>query len=358
MTNQMIGTSLNLDAEVAELAVPGYWFTDPKIFAQERERIWYKNWQFVGREEQLANPGDYLSCTIGDEPILLTRTSSGKLRAMYNVCPHRGMRIVEGQGNCKRLQCPYHGWIYNLEGQLQAVTYPESFPDLDKSAIALPKVQVDSWCGFIFVNLDPEARPLSEFLAGVPQHLEQYSQPWEALRIANKLTYQVPYNWKILLENYIDVYHIPMVHPQTIAPDVQLPGFVSSSLSGIHLLQKYDYSVPTEPTYIAWLFPNTTILTLENFVLVWQVNPINPELTIIEKFFCQSPEQMEKFPLKIERETPLQFAKVFDEDTYVNTIMQQQVKSRAYKPIQPLAQGTEYGIFYFRKTLIEAMKLT
>lgn len=352
----MISTSQNLDAKAKEVVVPGYWYTDPKIFAQERERIWYKTWQFVGRQEQLANPGDYFSCTIADEPILVTHTPSGKLQAMYNVCPHRGMRVVEGQGNCKRLLCPYHHWTYDLEGQLQSVAYPECFPGLDKSSIALPKVQVDTWGGFIFVNLDPEAESLKDYLAGLPEHMEQYSHPWQALRVAHRATYKVPFNWKILLENYIDAYHIPMLHGQTLASEVNLPGFVRTSMSGLHVLQEYDYEVPIERTYIGWVFPNMPILTLDKYALVWQVNPVNPEFTIIEKFLCQSPEQMEKFPLKTDEQTPMRFATVFEEDIPICTALQQQVKSRAYKAAQPLAQGPEDGILYFRKALMTVME--
>lgn len=351
----MISTIQSLDAAATEVGLPGYWYTDPEIFAQERQKIWYKTWQFVGRSEQLAKPGDYLTCKIGDEPILVMRAHSGKLQAMYNVCAHRGMRIVEGKGNCKHLRCPYHHWIYNLDGQLQAVPYPECFPGLDKSAIALPKVQVDTWGGFVFVNLDPEAGSLRDYLAGVPQHLEQYSGSWEAMRVAHRATFEVRFNWKILLENYIDAYHLPMVHGKTVGDRFEMPGFIGGEMSYLHVLQHYDYIEPRERTYIGWIFPNVPILTLDEYVLVWQVNPINPEFTIIEKYLCQTPEQMEKFPLKNEEELGKQFRNVFEEDIPFCQMLQEQVKSSSYPANQHLAKGLEDGVLYFRKALMMAM---
>ncbi|MFB2922865.1 aromatic ring-hydroxylating oxygenase subunit alpha [Aerosakkonema funiforme] len=357
MTSKEISVSQSVADTDADVAVPGYWYTAPNIFNQEREKIWYKSWLFAGRLEKLANPGDYITCKIGDEPIFVIRTHSGKLQAMYNVCPHRGMRIVEGQGNCKHLLCPYHHWTYSLDGQLQGVPYAqECFPGLDKSSIALTKVQVDTWGGFIFVNLDPEAGPLRDYLAGVPEHMQQYSQPWEEMRATHGATFEVPFNWKILLENYIDAYHIPMVHSPTLGGRFEMPGFVGGCMSGMHTLQYYDYLVPRERTYISWIFPNTTILTLDEYVLVWQVNPVNPEFTVIEKFLLQTPAQIEKFPMKSEEIISKQFRMVFEEDIPFCRTLQEQVKSRAYNGKQKLAKGPEDGVLYFRKALLQVMK--
>jgi phenylpropionate dioxygenase-like ring-hydroxylating dioxygenase large terminal subunit len=350
--------SQSVEAKAELLEVPGYYYSDPKIFDQERERIWYKSWLFVGREEQLANPGDYLSYKIGDEPIFIVRTPSGKLQAMYNVCRHRGMRIVEGQGNCKQLRCPYHHWTYNLEGQLQGVSYPELFPGLDKSAIALPKVQVDTWGGFIFVNLDPEAESLRDYLAGVPDHLEQYGQPWQPMRAVIRATFEVPYNWKILVENYLDSYHIPMVHPQTLGSHYNFPHFVRPSMSGLHVLEDYDYVGARSLAYMAIVFPNMTIITHDEYAAVWQIHSVKPELTIIEKFLIQTPEQMEKCPLTSDETLSQRFRRIFEEDIPVCSVLQQQVKSRSYNPTQTLALGIEDGMNYFRKAFMKAMNFT
>ncbi|HEY9848997.1 MAG TPA: aromatic ring-hydroxylating dioxygenase subunit alpha [Leptolyngbyaceae cyanobacterium] len=358
MTEQILLESPNTDKPVLMEELPGHCYTDPQFFIEEREKIWYKSWLFVGRQEDLVNPGDYLSCKVGDEPIIVTRTNSGKLQAMYNVCVHRGMRLLEGQGNCKHIICPYHHWSYNLEGKLEGVVYPQCFPNLDKTAIALPQVQVDTWGGFVFVNLDPEAPSLKDYLAGVPQHLERYSHSWQGLRIAHRATYEIAANWKILMENYIDAYHIPMVHGPTLAADFDLPGFIKGSMTGLHIIQEYEYKVPKEPTYIGYIFPSMPIITLERNIVVWQFNPINPGLTVIEKFLYQSPEQMEKFPLKTDGKKPLKFAEVFAEDIPINLMLQEQVKSRAYPVKQPLAQGPEDGIAYIRKAVKKLMQIS
>lgn len=97
----------------APTSIPNNYYTDASVFSREVRQLWHNYWQIVGRVEDLAKPGDYLTCTIGDEPIVVTHAADGRLRAMHNVCAHRGMKLAEGQGNFKRLYCPYHGWTYD-----------------------------------------------------------------------------------------------------------------------------------------------------------------------------------------------------------------------------------------------------
>ena len=108
--------------------LPNHYYIDPGIFAQETSMVFQRNWQIVGRQEELQNSGDYLTCTLGGEPIVVVRNQEGQLHAMHNVCAHRGMKLAEGCGNYKRLFCPYHGWTYDLDGRLRGVPYEKSLP--------------------------------------------------------------------------------------------------------------------------------------------------------------------------------------------------------------------------------------
>ena len=127
------------------LGLPGYYYSDQDIFAQEMRSLWCSTWQCVGREEALRCAGDYLTCLIGNQPVFVIRTLDGELRAMHNVCRHRGARLLEGQGNCSMVRCPYHAWTYDLEGFLQGVPQAKLFVDLDKSELPLLRESEKFW---------------------------------------------------------------------------------------------------------------------------------------------------------------------------------------------------------------------
>ena len=172
-----------------------YYLTE-RVFALERERIFFREWVCVAREEELAEPGDYLVRDVAGESILLVRTRSGALAAHYNVCRHRGSQLVP---DCERgrfaggIRCPYHSWTYTLEGALRTAPFLEEGDGLTKSDLSLHPVGVDTWGGFVFVHLTPaelgEGRTLAAQLAGVPERLRRY--PLAVLRVARRLEYPI-----------------------------------------------------------------------------------------------------------------------------------------------------------------------
>ena len=177
-----------------------YYLTD-RVFALERERIFFREWFCVGREEELAEAGDYLVRDIAGESILLVRTRSGALAAHYNVCRHRGSQLVP---DCERgrfaggIRCPYHSWTYTLEGALRTAPFLEEGAGLARTDLSLHSVGVDTWGGFVFVHLTPaESRPLAAQLGGVPERLRRY--PLAELRVARRIEYPIAANWKVML---------------------------------------------------------------------------------------------------------------------------------------------------------------
>jgi Rieske 2Fe-2S family protein len=194
-------------------------YTSDETYALERERLWFKQWVYVGRSEQAADPGQFFTADVAGEGLLIARNQDRDLRAFYNVCRHRGSTLCEeDRGTTKAtFQCPYHAWCYNLDGELVA-TPRVGADEVDRSSLSLRRVHVDEWQGFVFVNLDREAPlPLRDALDG------HYDSPirFEAhelgsLRTVHRTEAVVAANWKILIENYNECLHCPIVHPELV----------------------------------------------------------------------------------------------------------------------------------------------
>ncbi|MCQ0988102.1 aromatic ring-hydroxylating oxygenase subunit alpha [Jiella marina] len=195
-------------------AMPRSVYTSEEFLKLELEHIFSKEWVCAGRVDALKNPGDYLTMEIADEPIIVLRDRDGQLRAMSNVCRHRMSVLLEGRGNTKAIVCPYHAWTYNLDGSLRgapAMTRNESFCKAD---VKLPEVRCEEWLGFIMVTLSPDTPPPSEKLAeaaAMIEHLDlaSYSETFRENHVWDT-------NWKVLAENFMESYHLPICHRATI----------------------------------------------------------------------------------------------------------------------------------------------
>jgi Rieske 2Fe-2S family protein len=195
-----------------------FYFSE-EIFRREIERIFHREWFCGGRVEQISRPGDYLAVDVGGESVLVVRTRQGMLAAHYNVCRHRGARLVpEGSTGCfnSAIRCPYHSWTYTLEGELRTAPFLEP-EECDRSTLSLHPVGIESWGGFFFLNLSPgESRSrkydLAARLGPVPERLCRY--PLTELRSGHRIDYEVAANWKVILENYNECYHCGPVHPE------------------------------------------------------------------------------------------------------------------------------------------------
>ncbi len=193
-------------------SMPSRFYTDPAVYDAEKEKIFYRSWQFAGHVSDLPDPGSFRTLQIADESIVVVRDREGTLRAFYNVCRHRAHRIVEGSGKCRRLVCPYHGWSYNLDGRLHEARGTEDTPGLDLSAIRLTPVRLEVFCGFILVNLDREAPGLEDLYPGLEAEiLAAKPSIGEVTRVfEDRIHHQA--NWKVTVENYSECYHCPVAH--------------------------------------------------------------------------------------------------------------------------------------------------
>ena len=193
--------------------VPGHIYTSPEILALEKEHIFLRDWLCVARVEEIANPGDYMTLRILEEPVLLTRSADGAIHAMANVCRHRGVEIAAGSGNLKEFSCPYHGWTYGLDGQLIGAPYMKEAEGFDPKTCRLAPLRSDVWAGWVFINFDPDAKPLADFVADFDQDFARLHQ--ERCRFAAKIPLELDCNWKLTVENLMDAYHFQVLHAAT-----------------------------------------------------------------------------------------------------------------------------------------------
>ncbi len=275
-------------------ALSPHLYLDPDVLRLEDERIFSRTWQFAGHVSQLAEPGTYLTASAGTQPVLVVRDDQGDLRAFRNVCRHRGSRLLSGSGECKKaIRCRYHGWTYRMDGDLIGVPEGRQIAGLDKSELGLFPARVEVVSGLVFVNLDMDATPLGEQVAGLPERLEPYGL--EHLKpVVEKETSQ-PANWKIVIDNYLEGYHVPIAHPGLMRLldyknyDVELfdnwvwfDAPLRDKPSGNFLERAYQRLVEPMPGLRpederVWrfilIYPNTTIDLYPDQIGIWKILP-------------------------------------------------------------------------------------
>jgi choline monooxygenase len=192
--------------------IPAPWYTDARIAQLELQNVFSRTWQAVGRTAQVEQPGQYVTASVAAEPIVAVRGSDGKLRAFYNVCRHHAMTVMnEPCGHAQHMRCPYHGWTYNLEGELRGMTEFEGVCNFDRAQNGLVPVRVETWENFIFVNLDPQATPLRDFLGALVGRVTPLN--FRDLKFVERRSYIQQCNWKVYVDNFLDGgYHVPHMH--------------------------------------------------------------------------------------------------------------------------------------------------
>jgi Rieske 2Fe-2S family protein len=193
--------------------LPGRAYHDPDTFAFEQREWFGRDWILVGREADVAGPGSYRLVDLDGESIVLVRDRAGVLRAFYNVCRHRGTAVVEAEcGTAVRFQCPYHAWIYDLDGRLARAKHTDDLEDFSREAFSLAPVRLETWQGFVFLSLAPHGESLTGQLGDLVDQLSPLDL--RALVGVHRETYDVAANWKLIAENYSECYHCPSLHPQ------------------------------------------------------------------------------------------------------------------------------------------------
>ncbi|EEA04277.1 Rieske (2Fe-2S) domain protein [Burkholderia sp. H160] len=201
-------------------AMPPGVYTSEAFLALEQRDVFRNEWLCVGRASALAQTGDYLTAQIGDQPVVVLRESSGTLRAFSNVCLHRMSVLLEGRGNVRRIVCPYHAWNYALDGSLAGAPLMDRQPGFRKDQYALPAVRCETWQGWIYVTLNDHAPAVSTQLAELASLIEPYGMTDYVETFHEEHLWNT--NWKILAENFMESYHLPMLHRATVGPHSKL----------------------------------------------------------------------------------------------------------------------------------------
>ncbi|WP_421866435.1 aromatic ring-hydroxylating oxygenase subunit alpha [Parvibaculum sp.] len=197
--------------------LPPDFYTSPDIFEAECERVFRRNWVSVGRASEIPDAGDRFRIDVAGEPLLIVRGKDGEVRALSAVCRHRWMLLGEGAESAGTISCPYHKWTYALDGSLMAAPLMEKAEGFEREACSLPSFACEIWNGFIFVNLSGDAAPLAQSLVSLATEFA----PWkmDEMEVVGRIEFDQAYNWKVLVDNFMESYHHFAVHPETFEPN-------------------------------------------------------------------------------------------------------------------------------------------
>ncbi len=197
--------------------VPAEDYTSRDFLEKEKQKLWTKVWQVACREEELKSVGDFVTYNIHDESFVVVRTAEDRIQAFYNVCMHRGRRLTAGCGRTRVFHCNYHGWRWNLDGSLNRILDRDDWkgcPSVSDEDFSLREVKTGTWGGFVYINPDPDAEPLADYLAPMPDFIDPFE--FEKLRYRWYVSVKLPCNWKVALEAFNEGYHVAATHPQLL----------------------------------------------------------------------------------------------------------------------------------------------
>ncbi len=349
------------------ISLPASWYTEADVAARERERIFRRSWQYVGRAEQVARTGDFFTASVGEVPVVVVRNDEA-LRAFVNVCRHRRHEVVSGSGNRKVLQCPYHAWTYGLDGCLYAAPRSDQESEFDPAALPLLPARVDTWASFVFVSLDPDADPLAHVLGDLPAIVAGSGLHLEGLRFREREEWTAGANWKVMIENFLECYHCPVRHPGfsavvDVAEDSyglrayewfssQVAPVRRSALEGQGRKAAYDVRGAVTQAQYHFLWPNLTM----------SINPGHPNLSL-DVWMPDGPDRTRGFsehyfgpdvPEAVQRDVIEFNRQVGREDDALTDSVQRGL--RAGLPLQGrLLTKSEHLVIHFQKLVLRAL---
>ncbi len=350
--------------------LPARFYTDDSVFQLEKEAIFYKSWWYAGHVSQLQKTGDYLTTEIHEQEVFVVRDRDGGLRAFYNVCQHRGHQLVSGSGHANLIVCPYHAWSYDLDGQLKGARNTDSMEGFNKCDFALKPVNVELFCGLVMINLDPDAKPLTELAPGLEDEIRQYCPSVDDLVFAQRDSYDVECNWKVMIDNFLECYHCHTAHRDFVdlvdmeSYRSEVKGIYSSHISSAaKSTENSAYKFKTGDVdfgYAGWfLWPNLTIWAYpgEANLSVLQMNPSENNRTVeFQDWFTRSAEPSEQLrDAMVYQKDVLQ-----PEDISLCEKVQKGLQSKGYNQgrfvvDKEMSELSEHAVHHFQKMVADAL---
>lgn len=258
----------------------------------DRATVLRRTWQFIGHESQIPASGDYLSDVIGGAPVVVVRQADGQIAAFHNVCRHRaGALVMDGQGHCGEvLTCRYHGWRYALDGRLRSAVDFGAAPDFDPREYSLFPVRVEAWRGLLFVNLDLAAPPLAALIAPLEA---RWPDGQAAFPLVERRTHRIACNWKTYVENYLEGYHLPMVHPEFDA-DVVVADYKTEIEAEVIFAAAPPRDASVYGGLWGWLWPNLGVNVYRHGYMMERMTAVGPAETRLDYFYFFDPARTQE----------------------------------------------------------------
>ncbi|MEQ9103062.1 MAG: SRPBCC family protein [Rhodothermales bacterium] len=346
-----------VDLEIAPLAtsetIPSAWYTDPAFHAFDLAAVLARSWQYVGPASDVAEPGSYVTDFVAGNPVLVARDRTGALSAFYNVCKHRGGPLATDRcGRAQMLRCQYHGWTYRMDGMLRGVPRFDRTELFDKKNYGLTPIGVEIWEGLLFVCLEPEnATPIAELFAGIPEHIAPIRLTDPAFRVRD--SYDVACNWKVYVDNYLEGYHIPLVHPELCElldyRSYETETFTHYSLQHSPIKNASTAYGPADgAAYYYFVFPNLMLNILPGRLQVNRVDALAPDrCRTLFDYYATAEHNIDEDRAFSDR--------VQQEDIHICEHVQRGLASRAYDRGR-FSYDLENGVHHFQSMLKTAYR--
>lgn len=336
--------------------LPSAWYTQAEYLSLEHEAIFSSEWQLACHESQIAEPGSSLCRTIAGNPILIIRTSGMDVRAFYNVCRHRGGPLAIKKGTTTVLQCQYHGWTYRQDGSLRGVPQFEHTELFDKKDFGLKPVHAQIWNGLVFITLNENPVPLQQVVKGIEERIHPINLAGMSYHATT--TDLIQCNWKVYADNYLEGYHIPIVHPK-LAGLLDYRNYVTE-IDDYYSLQhspfkskKADnpYNVKDGRAYYYFIFPNIMLNILPGRLQTNIIEPVGHDRcrVVFDFFYADVDEALKNGTAVGDLETS---ASIQKEDIEICEQVQVGLQSRAYDKGR-FSVKRELGVWHFQKLVKE-----
>ncbi|MBS1850185.1 MAG: aromatic ring-hydroxylating dioxygenase subunit alpha [Acidobacteria bacterium] len=342
--------------------IPASWYVDDRIAELERQTVFSKTWQLVARLDQLQKPGDFVTATVAGEPIVVVRGHDQLLRAFYNVCRHHAAAVVsEPCGNAGILHCPYHGWNYGLDGALKGMPEFDGVKNFERQQNGLVPIQVDTWECLVFINLDPNAAPLANFLGRLVERAAPLNLA--KLHFFDRKVYDIACNWKVFVDNYLDGgYHVPHLH-KGLSSVLDYKAYTIENVdrfclqSSPMVTSEEDAATATtrkgDRAWYFWQYPNFMFNCYEGYMDTNLTIPLDTDhcRVVFDFYFSDVSEARREY----NRQSVSVGDRVQDEDLGICEAVQRGLKSRAYGAGR-LSVRREAGEHLFHRLLAADLK--